>query len=141
MRLILISFCFAFLAVGCSQKMRQTKRPASVEPIEEINYTNQETYNVSIGDTVKIYFETNSCCYICVPNQDKYAHLLYIGEKMMRNDENEQGLCLGCNTTLAQLFVAKSAGTDTVKIGIYEPANPCEEGRGNLTSFTVNVVE
>lgn len=144
MRLTLITFCFAFLIVGCSQKTRKVKKAAeqaAAEMAEEISYTNQETYNVSVGDTVKIYFETNSCCYICVPNQDKYAHLLYIGEKMMRNDENEQGLCLGCNTTLAQLFVAKSTGTDTVKIGIYEPANPCEEGRGNLTSFTVNVVE
>jgi hypothetical protein len=141
MRLILISFCFAFLAVGCSQKMRQTKRAASAEPIEEINYTNQETYNVSVGDTVQIYFETNSCCYICVANQDKYAHLLYIGEKMVKNDNDKEGLCAGCNSTLAQLFVAKSAGTDTVQIGIYLPANPCVEGSGELDSFIVNVTQ
>ncbi len=144
MRLILISFCLSFLAVGCSQKTRKAERmlEAAAAAVEaEIDYANQETYNVSVGDTVQIYFENNSCCYICVPNQDKYSHLLYVGEKMVKADNNDDGLCVGCSSTFAQLFVAKSVGTDTVKIGIYLPANPCEEGRGNLTSFTVNVVE
>lgn len=146
MRFTIILLGLLLATVGCSKKTREARKAAKEIAIAEKlaaerDYSNQETYNVSVGDTVEIYFETNSCCYICVPNQDKYNHLLYIGEKSMTTDKNEDGLCLGCNSTYAELFVAKSVGTDTVKIGIYQPANPCILGNGPLESFVVNVIE
>ena len=137
MRISIILFCSGILASSCSQKLRSSS--AVEEIVEEIDYSNQSVYNVSVGDTVQIYFENNSCCYICVPNQGDYKHLLYVGEKTVKTPGDE--LCMGCSSTFAELFIAKSVGTDTVKIGIYEPVNPCEEGRGKLDLFVVNVVE
>ena len=84
---------------------------------------NQSKYEVAVGDTVKIYYTTNSCCVYC-SNKQELATLDFVGENVVT--PYPEG-CAGCNATSALVFVAKQAGTDTVRGKVRAVSEGCAD--------------
>lgn len=97
-------FLLCYLTNGCILK---TKLIA-----DEKKYLNQLRYNLTIGDTLRIYYSTNSCCDYCITNSESICNLKYEGKEVISYyPEN----CEGCDRQMAVLFVAKTTGTDTIR--------------------------
>ncbi len=128
-------FVFFFLLLNAcesnklNEKFRRTILKAS-------DYKNKQRYSATIGDTIEIYYSTNSCCKYCQPNAASFKHLEYIGQKIVIPEPND---CEGCNHTTALLFVAKSKGIDTIRGGIIAPLENCNDSTENLDKFVVEV--
>lgn len=102
----------------------------------EDDYKNREKYSVIIGDTIEIYYTTNSCCLYCQPNAEQLNHLKYAGKRIMIREPKG---CEGCNHTAALLFVAKSEGVDTIYGGIITPTAKCNDSLKALNRFIVEI--
>jgi hypothetical protein len=96
---------------------------------------NQSRYEVAVGDTVKIYYTTNSCCLYC-SNKHKLATLDFVGEHVVT--PYPEG-CAGCNATSALVFVAKQAGTDTVKGKVRAVSEGCADLGAESEEYVVTV--
>ena len=103
---------------------------------EASDYKNKDVQSVDIGDTVEIYYTTNSCCAYCSPNQGTLEHLEFIGEETVIPYPDD---CDGCNRTQALLFVAKSSGSDTILGKIHSHSMDCSDTLIEFESFIVNI--
>lgn len=121
---LFIHLLISFLILGCTSKT-ETKK-----------YENKPIYKLKIGETVNIYYSTNSCCYYCFANEQKLMHIEFVEDKMI--DKGPEG-CDGCNYTAAYIFKAKSAGTDTIKLKSSAASLPCEESEGLAGKYIVIV--
>ncbi len=124
--------------VSCSDSANKMKFP-----IERINehivfnsYKNKSYYSVNIGDTINIYYTTNSCCKYCQPNTKKLQHLEYFESKIVIPSKKD---CEGCNYTSALMFVAKSVGVDTIKDVIISPFSNCNDTLKELKKYIVRI--
>jgi hypothetical protein len=99
-------------------------------------YTNKSHYSIAIGDTLEIYYTTNSCCQYCQPNQEQLKHLKYIGRKTIIKEPKD---CVGCSQTSALLFVAKSKGIDTIKDATIGPLDNCSDLIKGLTNYIIQI--
>ena len=99
-------------------------------------YKNKPIYSINIGDTIKIYHTTNSCCKYCQANFDQLQHLEFLGNKIVIPSKKD---CEGYNYTSAMMFVAKSAGIDAIIDAIIPPLSECNESIANLNKYIVRI--
>lgn len=100
------------------------------------DYTNPPEQTVKVGEEVKIYYTTNSCCRFCSPNMENLNHLKYTGEEVIIPYPNG---CDGCNETVALVFKAKSKGTDTIVGRILQQSMDCSDTLSKFESFVIHV--
>lgn len=99
-------------------------------------YSNKSQYLLEVGDTLCIYFTTNSCCSYCSPNATQLNNLRYIGRKLIVPEPEG---CMGCNHTTALRFVAEKPGTDTLLGGMNFPMATCTDTVEGLKKFFIRV--
>ena len=100
------------------------------------SFKNKSNYKVEIGDTIKIYHSTNSCCQYCLPNADKLNHLKYTGIKSVSPEKKG---CMGRDNTSASIFIAKSIGIDTIRDAIIAPMEKCDDRIKGLSNYIVKI--
>ena len=100
------------------------------------NYENQDSYQLKVGETVDIYYSTNSCCYYCVVNESELKHLKLIDEKVVKSGPRNTD---GGNSTSAFVFQAISSGEEVVKLKKVEAAEDCQEYAGQIEAYQVNI--
>lgn len=83
---------------------------------------NQSQYALEVGDTLRIYYSTNSCCKFCIPTLDNLPHLKYLDHRCIIPSKR---FCEGCNSTMEVSFKAISVGHTELKQGIISPASNC----------------
>lgn len=103
---------------------------------KEKTFINKPHYTIEIGDTLQIYYSTNSCCQYCQPNASQLKHLRYAGSKIIEAAPKD---CSGCSQTSALLFIAKSKGIDTIKDAIIPPLAPCNDTLKDLVNYIINI--
>ena len=118
--------------LSCSQTVNKNETPSSSEE----KFENKKVYNVQVGDTIEIYYSTNSCCKYCLGNETKLLKLEYIGRKIVVPEKKG---CEGCNHTAALRFVAVTKGTETIRGGIIHPLENCSDSIPDLEKFVVNI--
>lgn len=100
------------------------------------DYSNKPTYNLNVGDTLMIYQKLNSCCYYCSPNKHSLNHLKFIEERLIVPEPPD---CMGCDQTVALVFVAESIGNDTLLEKIVGATLTCNDTSDNFNSHVVIV--
>lgn len=100
------------------------------------DFKNMETQTINVGDEVKIYYTTNSCCSYCSPDKEKLNHLEYVGDEIIIPYPDD---CDGCSRTKALVFKAKSSGTDTIFGRIYTRSEDCNDSLSDFDSFVIHV--
>ncbi len=76
-------------------------------------YENKEKYDVEIGEEFEIYYSTNSCCQVCLVNEEDLKNIKFVEHKMIDPGPED---CMGCNYTASYVFKAMAKGVDTIKI-------------------------
>lgn len=97
----------------------QTFYKKAVEHWEQLRFKNKPEYTLSVGDTLNLYFNENSCCNYCLPNQDKLKHLIYFDTKVVVPPAKKE--CEGCSITVSKMFIATSPGIDTILFASLKP--------------------
>ncbi len=87
------------------------------------SYKNKDIYEITVGETVEIYYTTNSCCYYCVANEKTLEHVKIVQKKVVDNAPED---CAGCDYTVALIFEGKSVGIDTVELKLITGSNDCD---------------
>ena len=100
------------------------------------NYENQERYEVKVGETVKIYYSTNSCCYSCIPNNSELKHVRLLEEKTVDPGPSD---CAGCDFTAAYIFKAETPGIDTVQLRIVAASMDCNSMDATPNKYIIEV--
>lgn len=90
----------------------------------EKTYENQKTYELTVNETVEIYYSTNSCCQYCFAEEQNLNNIEFLEEKIL--DNGPEG-CAGCNYVAAYVFRAISPGTDTIKLKYSVASESCWE--------------
>jgi len=98
-------------------------------------WANKNRYDLTVGDTLRIYYTTNSCCQYC-SNRNALSVLDFVGENMV--SPYPEG-CAGCNATSAMVFVAKQAGTDTVRGKVRAMSEGCADLGAEAEEYVVIV--
>ena len=91
----------------------------AMEHWEQLRFKNKENYTLNDGDTLNLYFNENSCCNYCLPNQDKLKHLIYFDTKVVVPPAKKE--CEGCSITVSKMFIATSSGIDTILFASLKP--------------------
>ena len=100
-RFISIGIIISFLTHSCKMKA------------PEQDFSIKEVYNVQIGDTVSIYYTTNSsCCPLQFPNRDSLNNFKFIKTTVVKDSRKEH--CVGCSKTYSMKFIAIRQGVDTL---------------------------
>ena len=86
-------------------------------------YKNKEIYHLSVGETVEIYYSTNSCCHYCLVNENRLKNLKLIDEKTVDAAPTN---CDGCSHTAAFVFETISLGVDTVYLKQMVGGDDCD---------------
>jgi hypothetical protein len=86
------------------------------------NYENTDLYKVHVGETIEIYYSTNSCCYYCLSNEKELKHTKLVERKTIDSGAKD---CVGCNYTAAFVLKAESIGVDTVKLKLLDATTGC----------------
>jgi predicted secreted protein len=100
------------------------------------SHSNKEIFNVKIGESFKIYYSTNSCCYYWWINEKKIKSVKLSGRTMEK--ETPKG-CTGCSSKSAFLFKAMAIGTDTIKLSMLTATDSCNEESVDYEAYVVNV--
>jgi hypothetical protein len=131
-------FLSLLLITSCNDSVDEMKFPVTrIKQLAKCSYyKNKPNYSINIGDTIKIYHTTNSSCKYCQANFDQLQHLEFTGSKIVIPSKKD---CDGCNYTSALMFVAKSAGIDTIKDAIIPPISECNETIANLNKYIVRI--
>jgi hypothetical protein len=136
---IILSLVFLTL-LGCqeksinSEKSSESKTKTSSEKLK----LNQNKYRIQIGDTVKIYYSTNSCCQNCFPRLDELKFIKYIGRKIEIKPDNQ---CDGCNSLSSINFIGTAKGIEKVYYKQISPMVKCDSIKElqNFEMYTIVV--
>jgi hypothetical protein len=120
----LLFFFSLFFLFSCNQKRK----------IKE--YTNNTEYTIKVGETLEIYYSTNSCCFYCRPNINELKHLEFLGEKIVVPMKKN---CAGCNATYALMFKANSLGKDTLYGQIVAASRACPDSTREMYEYIVTI--
>ncbi|MEN9445423.1 MAG: hypothetical protein RIS47_2314 [Bacteroidota bacterium] len=123
--LYLLVSCALLSNIMCTSRQKQYK-----------TYENPAVLRASIGDTVRIYYATNSCCRYCLLNASALRHTQYIDNVLVENSEDG---CVGCNATYAFWFLATEVGTDTIYCNIATASAPCNDTLSQADRFIIEV--
>lgn len=99
-------------------------------------YVNQPEYTLQKGESVEIYFSTNSCCQYCVLNTEELDAIAYEKEITVEPYPDD---CAGCNFTGAFVFKAVQPGTDTIYLNVREMSKDCYDLDGEPETYIVHV--
>jgi hypothetical protein len=99
--------------------------------------SNKEIYNVKIGETFKIYYSTNSCCYYCL--NEKEIKSVTLLENMVVEEGPKD--CEGCNSKYAFLFKGIETGIDTIKLSLTTSSTDCSEASRYYEKYIVQVTK
>jgi hypothetical protein len=69
----------------------------------ESDFSDKSSYKLKVGETFKIYYSTNSCCYLCLKVGD-HDIVKKISEKKVKNEGEEE--CARCNSVFEITFKA-----------------------------------
>jgi len=97
----------------------------AVEHWEQLRFKNKPEYTLNVGDTLNLYFNENTCCNYCLPNQDKLKHLNYFDTKVVVPPAKKE--CEGCSITVSKMFIATSPGIDTIFFKSLKPMQNCSD--------------
>ncbi len=103
---------------------------------DSASFSNKPVYDLEVGDTLLIYYSTNSCCAYCAPNQFELEHLTFIEDRLIIPYPAE---CDGCDYTSALVFIAQSKGKDTLLGKLEDLATPCEDTLKDFNFYIVNI--
>ena len=101
-------------------------------------YENKEFYEIQIGESVEIYYATNSCCYFCCANRSDLTHVSFLEEKTVDSGPSD---CDGCAFTGAFVFVGQTEGIDTVKLISRTANQDCDSITEPTENFIIKVIE
>lgn len=77
------------------------------------DFTNKPVYNITVGDTLKVYHQTGQTTrFFKVQILDRLRHLELLEDRIVIPAKSLH--CEGCTSTHALVFIARSAGTDTI---------------------------
>ncbi len=97
---------------------------------------NKKNYSIRIGEKVKIYYSTNSCCPFCAPRLNQLTSIRYIGHKMEINPCEE---CDGSNVLSSINFKGVKKGIDTIFTQIITPHQKCDSIT-DLKDFSIHII-
>lgn len=109
----------------------------AMEHWEQLRFKNKANYTLNVGDTLNLYFNENTCCNHCLPNQDKLKHLSYFDTKVVVPPTKKY--CDGCSITVSKMFIATSPGIDTILFASLKPMENCSENVPSKIQCVVNV--
>jgi hypothetical protein len=133
--IIRIGFLIILSFISCNSSISEKENDTQTLELEQ-DYSNKSVYNIKVGDTLMIYYSTNSCCSYCAPNKNNLNHLKLIEERLLVPEPED---CMGCNHTSALVFVAKNIGTDTIFEKIEGPTTPCSDTLSDFNTHIVNI--
>lgn len=119
MKRIITFIGISILLIGCSNSE---------------NYYNKEHYIISVGETVHIYYSTNSCCYPCLANQFELKHISLIDTKTVSRESRD---CAGCDYVGELVFKSTSIGIDTIELKILPMNVRCDSNEFIADKFIV----
>jgi hypothetical protein len=102
----------------------------------KLDFANKSEYKVNVGETVEIYYSTNSCCMYCQPNRYELNHVEYIGEKTVVPMKKN---CDGCDATYALMYKAISPGIDTIYGQIVAASRACPDSTREMYKYIMKV--
>lgn len=121
---IIITLLFFTLIFACNNKL------------DPNNYKNKDIYEVNVGETINIYYSTNSCCYYCIINSSEIENSTFIKDTLIINSEED---CQGCNSLRAFEFKAVKSGLDTIKINSSSASQDCYSSLSEPMTYIINV--
>lgn len=99
-------------------------------------YKNADKYTVNIGDTIEIYYTSNTCCYHCFSNKEDTKHSKLIGEKTITEPSKKY---VGSNHIEAFIFKAESIGVDTIKLKDLTATEDCDSSEVQPEIYVIEV--
>lgn len=100
------------------------------------DYDNQAHYTIAVGETVDIYYKTNSCCYYCASNEVHFKHITTMDQKVV---DSGPWNCDGCDFTGAFVFRGTSVGVDTVHLKLLGGGMECDEAGYTTEQYIIEV--
>ena len=100
------------------------------------SYENKDKYEIKVGETVEIYYSTNSCCYYCITNEESLNHVKLIERKTIDNGPED---CEGCSYTAAFIFKAESVGIDTVELKLLGATMDCDSNEIKPEKYIIEI--
>ncbi len=100
------------------------------------SYENKANYEIKVGETVEIYYSTNSCCYYCLSSEGDLNHVKLIERKTVDNGSKD---CEGCTNTNAFVFIGGSVGKDTVELKLLEAKDDCENNDLETEKYIIEI--
>ena len=100
------------------------------------SYKNKDRYEIKVGETVEIYYSTNSCCYYCLSNEKDLNHIKLIERITIGNGPED---CAGCNHTSAFVFKAESPGIDTVELKLLRATVNCDSNNVEAEKYVIEI--
>lgn len=100
------------------------------------SYKNKDSYEITIGETVEIYYTTNACCYFCLSNENEIKHLKLLDRKVISGGLDN---CSGCDYFGFFVFKAESVGIDTIELKQLEATDNCDRSNIKPERYIVNI--
>ena len=100
------------------------------------SHKNKDKYEIKVGETVEIYYSTNSCCSYCVSNEKSLKHVKLMGKKTIDNGPKD---CAGCNYTAAFIFKGKSVGIDTLELKLLVASMDCDSNDVKPEKYIIEI--
>ncbi|MCB9252912.1 MAG: hypothetical protein H6605_10625 [Flavobacteriales bacterium] len=100
-------------------------------------YANQSRYKIKIGEELKLYYITNSCCFYCISDSSSIKSLNYKDDVIVDDGPDD---CDGCDRTSAFVFLAKQIGVDTIILKSATAGDDCETQSLDRNIYFVQVV-
>lgn len=97
---------------------------------------NLDYYEMKVGDTLPIYYRTNTCCQFCIPKMKEIPQLKYLGNKLIYDCPFGKE---GANVTASQNFLAVSKGIVTLEYGIVTPNDICDSLDKPLNKIIIHI--
>lgn len=97
---------------------------------------NLDYYEMKVGDTLPIYYRTNTCCPFCIPKMKEIPQLKYLGNKLIYDCPFGTE---GANITASQNFLAVSKGIVTLEYGIVTPNDVCDSLDKPLNKIIIHI--
>lgn len=118
----------AALVISCNGKNggKETDNKLGAVPN---TYSNKSVYEIAVGDTLIIYRQRGAATRFFVEEGlDQLRHLELLEDRVVVPAKSKH--CEGCSRTHALVFIARSAGTDTIfnriKDGLHEKEDTVE---------------
>ena len=96
----------------------------------------EDKYEITVGETVEIYYSTNSCCYYCLSNEKDLKHVKLLETKTIDSSPED---CAGCNYTAAFVFKAESVGIDTIELKLMGGTMDCDSNDVKPEKYIVDI--